>query len=410
MAAAESVDSAQVAQRGKLLIGVAGVLVLAVVFVAGLLWAKWIPYGQKVGKLGDTHTWSGGALFADSGKPGALPTFSGAWHFTWIYLQEVWKGFLVALLVAAVFDALVPRAWLLTVLNRRTRLGQAAAGGAAALPSLMCTCCTSPLAVGLRKRGASSTATLAYWVGNPLLNPAVLVFLFLVAPWQFGVVRILVGVAVVVGGSMLVTRLFGPKVPDGDRPLPPELRSAGDPDPARLGQFPLVFARSLLRLAVVLIPVYLVVLYLLGFFSGWLSDFSGLDARLGIVAVLVCAVLGTLLVIPTGGEIPVILALTAAGVGAGTAGALLITLPALSVPSMVMVGRALSWRITLGMAGVVAVAGLIGGLLLWLLTSLPGDRAPVRSDSYGRTWVAMRSPSSRSRAAAASSCGVMVGP
>jgi len=368
MAAVESVDAARAASRGKLLVGVAGLLLLAAVFIAGLLWAKWIPYGQKAGKLSSTHSWPGGSMFADSGKPGALPTFSGAWHFTWVYFQEVWKGFLVALLVAAAFDALVPRAWLITVLNRRTRLGQAVAGGVSALPSLMCTCCTSPLAVGLRKRGASSTATLAYWVGNPLLNPAVLVFLFLVAPWQFGVVRILVGVAVVVGGTVLVTRLFGSSTADSGPPLPPELRSPGDPDPIRLGQFPLRFARSLLRLAVVLIPLYLVVLYVVGFFSGWLSDFAGLDARLGIVAVLVCAVIGTLLVIPTGGEIPVILALTAVGVGAGTAGALLITLPALSLPSMLMVGRALSWRITLAMAVVVAVAGLLGGLLLWTFT------------------------------------------
>lgn len=367
MAAVESVDTARMAPRGKLLIGIVGVLILVVVFVAGLLWAKWIPYGQKVGKLSDTHAWSGGTMFADSGKPGALPTFSGAWHFTWIYFKEVWKGFGVALLIAAVFDALVPRSWLLTVLNRRTRLGQAVAGGAAALPSLMCTCCTSPLAVGLRKRGASTTSALAYWVGNPLLNPAVLVFLFLVAPWQFGVVRIGVGVAVVVGGSLLVTQLFVPKEQASGLPLPPELRSAGDPDPVRLSQFPLRFARSLLRLAVILIPIYVVVLYVLGFFSGWLSDFSGLDARLGIVGVLSCAVIGTLLVIPTGGEIPVILALTAAGVTAGTAGALLITLPALSVPSMVMVGRAMSWRVTIAMAGVVALAGLVGGLLLWLL-------------------------------------------
>jgi hypothetical protein len=74
------------------------------------------------------------------------------------------------------------------------------------------------------------------------------------------------------------------------------------------------------------------------------------------------------LVIPTGGEIPVILALTALGVGAGTAGALLITLPALSLPSVMLVGRALSWRITLAMAAVVAAAGLLAGLLLWLLT------------------------------------------
>lgn len=368
MAAVESVDSARTAPRGRLLIGIAGVLVLAVVFAAGLAWAKWIPYGQKASKLSGTHSWSGGTMFADSGKPGTLPTFSGAWHFTWIYFQEVWKGFLVALLIAAVFDALVPRSWLLTVLNRRTRFGQAVAGGAAALPSLMCTCCTSPLAVGLRKRGASSTASLAYWVGNPLLNPAVLVFLFLVAPWQFGVVRILVGVAVVVGGSVLVTSLFAGRAPDTDVPLPPELRTAGAPDPVRLSQFPVRFGRSLLRLAVVLIPLYLVVVYIVAFFSGWLSDFAGLDARLGIVAVLVCALVGTLLVIPTGGEIPVILALTAVGVGAGTAGALLITLPALSIPSMVMVGRALTWRITLAMAAVVAAAGLLAGLLLWLLT------------------------------------------
>jgi uncharacterized protein len=372
MAATESLGSARVAPRGKLFVGIAGLTVLAVVFTAGLAWAKWIPYGHKAVKLSSSHSWSGGTMFADSGKPGALPTFSGAWHFSWVYFQEIWKGFLVALLIAAAFDALVPRAWLVSLLNRRTRLGQATAGGAAALPSLMCTCCTSPLAVGLRRRGAGSTASLAYWVGNPLLNPAVLVFLFLVLPWRFGVVRILVGVAVVVGGSLLVTRLLGPREPDRDRPLPPELRTAGDPDPVRLSQFPLRFARSLLRLAVILIPLYLVVLYIVGFFSGWLSDFSGLDASLGIAAVLVCALLGTLLVVPTGGEIPVILALTTVpaamtGVGAATAGALLITLPALSLPSMMMVGRALSWRLTLGMAAVVAAAGLCSGLLLWLL-------------------------------------------
>ncbi|HEY1699926.1 MAG TPA: permease [Trebonia sp.] len=368
MAAVEPADRPRAAARGTLLTGIAGLVVLAIVFIAGLAWAKWIPYGHKASAISVTHAWPGTSMFADSGKPGSAPTLSGAWHFTWTYFQEVWEGFLVALVVAAVFDALVPRSWLLTVLNRRTSLGQAVAGSVAALPSLMCTCCTSPLAVGLRKRGASTTASLAYWVGNPLLNPAVLVFLFLVAPWQFGVVRIIVGVAVVIGGSVLVTRLFGTESPDHDRPLPPELRSPGDPDPVRLSQFPARFARSLIRIALVLIPVYLIVLYVMGLVSGWLSDFSGLDARLSIVAVLVCAVIGTLLVVPTGGEIPVILALTAAGVGAGTAGALLITLPALSVPSMVMVGRALSWRITLGMATVVAAAGLLAGLLLWLLT------------------------------------------
>lgn len=367
MVAVEPIESAGPGSRRRLLLGVAGLAVLAVVFAAGLAWSKWLPYAQKAGQLGRTHTWSGGIVFADSGRPGAAPTLSGAWHFTWTYFNEVWRGFLAALVIAAAFDALVPRAWLLTLLNRRSRLGQAVAGGLAALPSLMCTCCSSPLVVGLRKRGVGTTASLAYWVGNPVLNPAVLVFLFLVAPWQFGVVRVVMGLTVVVGGTALVTWLTGRGLPGGDRPLPPELASPDPPDPVRLGQFPSRFARSLFQLAVVLVPAYVVVLFALGYLSGWLSAFSRLDAALGVAAVLVCAVVGMLLVIPTGGEIPVVLALTAAGAGAGSAGALLITLPALSVPSMIMVGRALSWRVTLAMAAVVAAAGLAAGLLLWAL-------------------------------------------
>jgi uncharacterized membrane protein YraQ (UPF0718 family) len=84
-------------------------------------------------------------------------------------------------------------------------------------------------------------------------------------------------------------------------------------------------------------------------------------------AAVVAAAAGTLMVIPTGGEIPVVLALSTVGVAAGSAGALLITLPALSVPSMAMVGRVLSWRVTLAMAGAVTLAGLASAALLWAL-------------------------------------------
>jgi uncharacterized protein len=68
--------------------------------------------------------------------------------------------------------------------------------------------------------------------------------------------------------------------------------------------------------------------------------------------------------IPTGGEIPVLLALTSLGAGTGMVGALLVTLPALSLPSMVMVGRALSPRVTAAMAGAVVVGGLVAALTL----------------------------------------------
>ncbi|MBB4683908.1 permease [Amycolatopsis jiangsuensis] len=341
------------AVRPNLRAGIAGIAVLAALFIAGLLWAKWIPYAGKASTVADTRTWSGGAIFAKAGAPGSAPSWSGAWQFTVAYFQSVWPAAVVGLVLAAAVDALVPKTWLLAALNRRSRFGQSLAGGAAALPGLMCTCCTAPVAVGLRRRGATTAASLAYWVGNPVLNPAVLVFLFLVAPWQFGVVRLIAGALLVFGATALVARVARPR-PDAEI----------SDEPTRVRDLPSRYLRSLIRFAVVFVPEYLVVVLLVGALSGWLSDFSGLTARLGVAAVAVCAVVGTLLVIPTGGEIPVVLALTAAGASPGTAGALLIALPALSLPSMVMAGRALSWRVTVAMAGAVMAASVLSAVLL----------------------------------------------
>lgn len=361
MSAVDSVPTTRPLERPSVRAGVVGTAVLAVVFVVGLLWAKWLPYTDKARGLSETHTWAGTAIFASAGT--GSPSLSGAWGFTTAYFQSVWHAAVVALLVAAAIDALVPRTWLLRVLNRPTVLGQSLAGGAAALPSLMCTCCTAPVVAGLRRRGATVAASLAYWVGNPVLNPAVLVFLFLVAPWQFGAVRIVVGSLLVFGATALVARLT-PRSAGASVPLPD---SDGEQDPARVRDLPLRYLRSLARFAVVLVPEYFVAVMVIGGMSEWLSDFAGLGARLGVLAVLACALVGAMLVIPTGGEIPVILALTAAGAGVGSAGALLITLPALSVPSMVMVGRQLSWRITVTMAAAVVASGLVAGALLWVL-------------------------------------------
>ena len=72
---------------------------------------------------------------------------------------------------------------------------------------MMCTCCTAPVAVSLRRSGVSTSAAVAYWLGNPLLNPAVLIFLLLVAPWQWTTIRLVIGLLVVVGGAALVARL-----------------------------------------------------------------------------------------------------------------------------------------------------------------------------------------------------------
>jgi uncharacterized membrane protein YraQ (UPF0718 family) len=340
---------------------VGGLLLAGVVAAAALLWAKWLPYEAKAVSAGRTGHWSGSSILAVGGvAPGDAPSWSAAWTFTTAYAAAVWKALVAALLISAAVQALVPRAWLLRVMNRRGHLRSALAGGALATPSMMCTCCTAPVAATLRRDGVSTAAAVAYWLGNPLLNPAVLVFLALVAPWQWTLTRVAVGALVVVGGAALVARLTGRREVPVERVVP----DAGEPAGSWLAGAPGRAGRALLRLLVTLVPEYLVVVLLVGAFRGWLFPIGGSHAAAGA---LVAAVAGTLLVIPTAGEIPVLQGLALAGLSAGGLGALLVTLPAVSLPGIAMVGRALGWRTTWATAAVVAAGGLLAGGLLALL-------------------------------------------
>jgi len=345
--------------RSRRLAGWVGLAVLVAVLVAGLMWAKWLPYAAKAGDLADSRAWSGSSIFSAAGSAHS-GSIAGAWHFTATYLVAVWKALVVALLVSAAIAGL-PRSWLGRLTRGRGPWGQSIVGAAASMPCMMCTCCTAPVAVGLRRSGTPLAPTVAYWVGNPMLNPAVLVFLALVLPWQYVAVRIVVGLMVVLGAAVLTGRTGEP----AQAPPP------GDVAPAAVtvGELPRHYLRGLSALVLVLVPEYVVVVFAVGVVSTWASDFSALATAGGVMAVVLVAVVGTLLVVPTGGEIPVVLALAAAGVGSGPAGALLITLPAISLPSMVMVARSLSWRATLTVAGVVVGGGLVGATVLTLALS-----------------------------------------
>jgi hypothetical protein len=179
----------------------------------------------------------------------------------------------------------------------------------------------------------------------------------LALPWRFAVLRVVVGVVLVLGASALAS------VVGGRERIDPARVAVPDPAPAR--PVPLAYLRALGRLVLVLVPEYFVVVFLVGAVHGWLV--AALSGPSVLVAVLVAAVVGTLLVIPTSGELPVIAALVAAGVSPAVPAALLIALPAISLPSMVMVGRALSWSRTVVVAGCVVVAALLSAAVASLL-------------------------------------------
>lgn len=334
---------------------VVGIVVAALLFVVGFTWAKWWPYVVKVDGLAASREWDGGALL-DVVRD-APNWWTGAWEFTLAYTDSVWKALVVGLLIAAAIDALLPRHWLRRLLTGRSSTGGAAIAGAASMPSMMCTCCASPVAVSMSRGRVPIPSVVAYWLGNPVLNPAVLVFLALVGPWEWVATRLLVGIALVIGAAALAARLVPGRRADPASAVP----SGADreDEPPSLASF----LRSLGRFSITLVPEYLGLVFLVGVAAHLLSWDAGwvTGGGLGLVAL---AVVALLMVIPTGGEIPVLIALAAAGASPWVLGLVLLALPAVSLPSLLMVGRALTWRVTAATAGAVVGSGVLAGALL----------------------------------------------
>ncbi|MBO0886527.1 MAG: permease, partial [Acidimicrobiales bacterium] len=324
--------------------------------VIGLYWVKWHPYYHKGFATATKH--SLGASIVSGHSATAPSGWSAALDFAYKYTLSIWPALTVGLLLGAGIQELLPRDWLRRVLGQ-SRWQSTAIAGVAAVPSMMCTCCSAPPAVGLARARASIGATIAYWVGNPVLNPATMVFMGLVLGWRWVGLRILVGLPLVFGAAAAVEHLFGRKVAvtdDVGTVVEETTPAAGATSGAT------IFARWLraaARLAITLIPEYAIVVLALGAVRAFL--FPTMSHSIGGAAwlVVLLAITGTLFVIPTAGEIPIIAVLLGFGLSAAGAGALMITLPAVSLPSLVMVGRAVPARVLVFVGGSVVVAGLV---------------------------------------------------
>jgi uncharacterized membrane protein YraQ (UPF0718 family) len=225
---------------------------------------------------------------------------------------------------------------------------------------MMCTCCAAPVVVGLRQRQASPGGALAFWLGNSVLNPATLVFMGFVLGWNWAALRLVLGVLMVFGLGYLVNRLVTPQesaAADGQLAQLAALQEEqrGNAFVRWLG----LFARMALRL----IPEYIVLILLLGAARAWLFPHVGPEIGNQFIWIVALAVAGMLFVIPTAGEVPIIQAMLSLGMGVGPAGALLMTLPPISVPSLAMLARSFRPRLLTLVAVSVVLFGVVAGAL-----------------------------------------------
>jgi uncharacterized membrane protein YraQ (UPF0718 family) len=328
--------------------------------IAGLFYVKWFPYYNRAFTAASTHSIGASILMRKASSPPA-PSWSAALAYALAYGKAIWQAMVLGLLLGSAVQALLPAHWVARLLGK-TGFGSVAAGGLLALPGMMCTCCAAPVVAGLRARQASPGGAIAFWLGNSVLNPATLVFMGFVLGWHWAGLRLVLGIAMVFGLGYLANRLVTPtEAQAADARLVELVGEQRDGNP--FARWLSIFA----RMAVRLVPEYIVLVLLLGAARAWLFPQVGPEIGNDIVWIVALAVAGMLFVIPTAGEVPIVQAMLSLGMGVGPAGALLMTLPPISVPSLAMLARSFRPRVLTVVAVGVVGFGVLAGLLAMAL-------------------------------------------
>ncbi len=290
------------------------------------------------------------------------------------YLGTVWHATLLGILLAGLAQVAFP----LSFAPRMSRRGLrgSALGALCAVPQPFCSCCASVIVPPLARRGASTSFLLAFVVGAPMVNVTTLVLAGALLPPAFALTRVIGGIVVTVFMTYLVSRaaaglapddpvtpplatsverLFGSSVRDVDDPGPPSNDLRAD-TPTRLLR---AWLRASARIGLVLVPTL------------WVSSVvaAGLFPALPLVltntllGVVLASIVGTFFMISTWSEIAMVLPLIQAGLH-GPAAALLIVLPAISLPGLMILWSAIQrTRIVALLIVSVMLSGIVAGTL-----------------------------------------------
>lgn len=280
-------------------------------------------------------------------------------------------GFLFAGLLSLYFTPARVERWLGRRAGWRAVLWAVALG----VPLPLCSCGVLPVAVGLRKSGASKGATAGFLLATPQTGLDSIFATYALLGWCFALIRPLVALCSGLIGGSLIAWLE----PEPQSTVAAE-RASTSASPAQQGpeRFLLAFPRALryaydllgnvareLLIGLILSALILAWVPPEGLVGAWLSnDWVAFPAML---------LIGLPLYVCSTASIPMALALMAKGLSPGAALVFLIVGPALNGASLTTLLTLLGRRALACFLGVLALAAIAAGLLLNALGSAAGS-------------------------------------
>jgi len=339
--------------RSKISRGTATGLLFLLAIVAALVTYK------TAGALSTlTHVSGAGTLPVRAGilqptAPGDLSAIARTFN----YLAIIWPALAFGILISAAVRSFVP-ATALSDVFRRTPVRAHLVAGASGSPLMLCSCCVAPIFLAVYERSARLGPSLALMVAAPALNPAALILTFMLFSLPIAAARLVMGAVAVFAGTALVARICASGAATANIP------AGGTPGCGAAGSSLMAFVRSCFYVAGRTIPL-LIVGVVAGIAIGdYLPDatFTSSSAKAAVIAL--AASLAIPIALPTFFEVPLALALLAAGAPAGAAAALLFAGPAVNLPSLLTVARSAGWKVAAGLVVMVWLVAVAGGLLV----------------------------------------------
>ncbi len=225
-----------------------------------------------------------------------------------------------------------------------------------------CSCSSIPLFIGFTSAGLPIGVTFSFLISSPLVDLASVLLLASIFNWRIAIAYVVVGLILAVIGGSLISRL---KLEKYVEPFVFKMQSGGDIElPEQTTRDRLLYARD--QVLDIVRKVWLYILIGVGIgaaIHNWIPE-SWITAVLGSennFSVLLATLVGVPMYADIFGTLPIAEALVGKGVGIGTVLAFMMSVTALSLPSMILLKKVVKTRLLLVFAGIVIVGILIIG-------------------------------------------------
>jgi uncharacterized membrane protein YraQ (UPF0718 family) len=336
-------------------------LLLFVLLVTDLFLYRGVAATRNLQKGSISAAWLDGFHWTGWWKPVGI-AFS--------YTLTVWHATLLGLLLSGLAMVCLP--FRLESWARRRGLVGGLSGTAMAVPQPFCSCCAVAWTPTLLRYGASYEFLLAFIVAAPMVNITTLILAGALLPPKYALLRLVAGIGLPVLVAYAVSRIYGKNscsVPKASHDIAASLSKSLGGEETGVGrsdwlpQSPGVLVQQWLtssaKLAAWFIPTMVGVAVIAAAIFEWMPDVC----TNSLTSVLVAAVAGTLMMISTWSEIPVVAQLIKTGCS-GPAATLLVVLPPVSLPCLAILSACTGQiRLSILLALAVMVIGALVGVL-----------------------------------------------